>query len=74
MTLHANLFNTTVFPAMLYASETWATTKEEEQRLVNAQRVMERSILKILLCEHIQSEVIKEQTRVKDVIAEYQKQ
>ena len=30
-TLRTNLFNNTVLLAMLYASETWATMKKEEQ-------------------------------------------
>ncbi|VDM29517.1 unnamed protein product [Toxocara canis] len=30
-TLRAHLFNITVLPAMLYASEIWTTTKNEER-------------------------------------------
>lgn len=41
-TTRANLFNGTVLPAMLYGSETWATMTREEQRLVTAQRAMQR--------------------------------
>ena len=50
-TLRANLFNNTGLPAMLYTNEIWMTTKKEEDRLVMAQRVMERSMLRILLLE-----------------------
>ena len=64
----AGLFNSSVLPAMLYGSETWATTKREEQRLVTAQRAMERSMLGISLREHIRSEAIRERTGVRDVI------
>ena len=32
--LRINLFNSTIFPVMLYISEIWATTKKEEQKLV----------------------------------------
>uniref|UniRef100_A0A8C9S512 ribonuclease H n=1 Tax=Scleropages formosus TaxID=113540 RepID=A0A8C9S512_SCLFO len=73
-TTRANLFNGTVLPAMLYGSETWATTKREEQRLVSAQRAMERSMLGISLREHIRSETIREKSGVRDVINEYEKQ
>ena len=31
-TLHANVFNSTVLLAMLYASEIWATVMKEEQK------------------------------------------
>ena len=55
-TLSANLFNSTILPVMLYASEMWAATKKEEQ----TQRATERSMLGILLCEYIQTEVIWE--------------
>ncbi|VDM29720.1 unnamed protein product [Toxocara canis] len=48
-TLRAHLFNSTVLPAMLYASETWATTKNEERRLTTAQMAMERCMLGISL-------------------------
>ena len=38
--LRAYLFNTTVLPALTYASETWALRKQEE----NAVSVIERAI------------------------------
>ena len=66
-----HLFNGTVLPAMLYASETWATTKREEQRLLTSQRAMERSMLGISLRDHIRNEEIRRRSGVKDVIAEY---
>ena len=67
----AGLFNATVLPAMLYACETWATTKREEQRLTTAQRAMERAMLGLSLRDHIRNEEVRERTGVKDVIAEY---
>ncbi len=72
--LRAHLFNTTVLPAMLYASETWATTKREEQQLVTAQRAMERCMLHISLREHIRCEEIRRRSGFRDVITEYKKQ
>ncbi|EYC01784.1 hypothetical protein Y032_0104g3601 [Ancylostoma ceylanicum] len=43
--LHAHLFNTTVLPALTYASETWALHKQDE----NAVSVIERSIERVML-------------------------
>ncbi|KHN78309.1 Putative uncharacterized transposon-derived protein F52C9.6 [Toxocara canis] len=73
-TLRAHLFNSTVLPVMLYASEMWATTKNEERRLTTAQRAMERCMLGISLRQHIRCEEIRRRTGVRDVIAEYRKQ
>ncbi len=73
-TLRAHLFNSTVLPAMLYASETWATTKREEQRLITAQRAMERCMLGVSLRDHIRCEEIRRRSGIKDVIAEQKKQ
>ncbi|KAK6756216.1 hypothetical protein RB195_014549 [Necator americanus] len=43
--LRAHLFNTTVLPALIYASETWAFRKQEE----NAVSVIERAIERVML-------------------------
>ncbi|KAK6758313.1 hypothetical protein RB195_015868 [Necator americanus] len=43
--LHSHLFNTTVLPALTYASETWAFRKQEE----NAVSVIERAIERLML-------------------------
>ncbi|KAK6767035.1 hypothetical protein RB195_026540 [Necator americanus] len=43
--LPAHLFNTTVLPALIYASETWAIRKQEE----NAVSVIERAIERVML-------------------------
>ena len=40
MTIRANVCNFTVLTAMLYVTEMWATTKNEEQRLLMAQWVI----------------------------------
>ena len=61
-------------PGKLYANEIRVTRKKEEQWLVTIQRAIERSMLEILLREHIQIEVIQKWSRVKDMITEYQKQ
>ncbi|KAK6762585.1 hypothetical protein RB195_023346 [Necator americanus] len=43
--LRAHLFNTTVLPALTYASETWAFRKQEE----NAVSVIERAVERVML-------------------------
>ncbi|KAK6736843.1 hypothetical protein RB195_019500 [Necator americanus] len=43
--LRSHLFNTTVLPALTYASETWAFRKQEE----NAVSVIERAIERVML-------------------------
>ncbi|KAK6761883.1 hypothetical protein RB195_022829 [Necator americanus] len=43
--LRAHLFNTTVLPALTYASETWAFRKQEQ----NAVNVIERAIERVIL-------------------------
>ena len=53
--LRANLFNSAVLPAMLYAGEMCATTKKEDQRLDATQRAMERLVQRISLHVHIWS-------------------
>ena len=47
----ANLFNSMVFPVVLYARKIWSTTNKEEQQLVT----MERSMQGILLHKHCNS-------------------
>uniref|UniRef100_A0A914YME0 Reverse transcriptase domain-containing protein n=1 Tax=Panagrolaimus superbus TaxID=310955 RepID=A0A914YME0_9BILA len=44
-------FHQCVLPAMLYASETWALTKAEENRFAVAQRRMERRMLNVRLID-----------------------
>ncbi|CAM4699458.1 unnamed protein product [Lepidochelys kempii] len=65
-----NIFNSTVLPAMLYGSETWAPTKREEQRLSEAERATERAMLGISLLDCIPKEMIRERSGVKDIVME----
>ncbi|KAG6926010.1 hypothetical protein G0U57_012991, partial [Chelydra serpentina] len=55
-TTRANLFNSTVLPAMIYGNETWSLIKIEEHQLSVTQRVMERTLLCISLRNHIPNE------------------
>ncbi|CAM5076218.1 unnamed protein product [Natator depressus] len=69
-TTQTNIFDSTVLPAMLSGSETWALTKREEQRLSVAERAMERAILGISLLDRIPNEMIRECSGVKDIVME----
>ena len=45
--LKRKVFNQCVLPAMMYGSETWAVTKNMEQKLKSTQHSMERTMLGI---------------------------
>ncbi|KAK6762343.1 hypothetical protein RB195_023164 [Necator americanus] len=45
--LRAHLFNTTVLPALTYASETWAFRKQEENAVSVIERAVERVMLRV---------------------------
>ncbi|KAG6932138.1 hypothetical protein G0U57_000268, partial [Chelydra serpentina] len=66
----ANLFNSTVLPAMLYGSETWSLTKIEEHQLSVTQRAMECTLWGISLRDHIPNKTIRQQSGVLDVVVE----
>ena len=53
---------------MTYGAETWATTKEMEQKLTTTQRAMERRMLNLSLRDKIRHTFIRKKTKVKDVI------
>ncbi|EYC38674.1 hypothetical protein Y032_0702g1657 [Ancylostoma ceylanicum] len=68
--LRAHLFNTTVLPALTYASETWALRKQDE----NAVSVIERSIERVMLGmtrltqvrARIRSSTLRQQSKIRD--------
>ncbi|CAM4651932.1 unnamed protein product [Lepidochelys kempii] len=66
----ASLFNSTVLPAMLYSSKTWALTKTGEQQLSVTERAMERRILGISIRDRVLNEAIRQQSGVQDVVVE----
>lgn len=55
----ASIFNSTIPPAMLYGSETWSLTKDEESKLEFTERTVERTVPEISFEEHITSEEIR---------------
>lgn len=63
-----HIYNTHVLPAMLYAAETWTTTKRDEESLLTTQRAMERKMLNIRLNDQIPNTEIRRRTGVEDVV------
>ncbi|KAK6762597.1 hypothetical protein RB195_023355 [Necator americanus] len=71
--LGAHLFNTTVLPALTYASETWAFRKQEE----NAVSVIERAIERVMLGvsrftqvrDGIRSSLLRQRSKIRDAAA-----
>jgi len=68
--LKRKIMDTVILPSLTYGSETWALTKHQKGKLAAAQRSMERSILNVTLKDKIRNDVIRERTKVKDVITE----
>ncbi|VDM39202.1 unnamed protein product [Toxocara canis] len=52
----AELFNSTVLPALLYECETWNTTLDEENIVETTQRIMERRMVGVSRLQHIANE------------------
>ena len=70
MNIRVSIFNSTVLPAMLYACETWATTKSDEEKFAVTERAMERRICGVTLRDKISNEALRQRTGVRDVIDE----
>ncbi|EYC23341.1 hypothetical protein Y032_0015g2602 [Ancylostoma ceylanicum] len=60
--IRAHLFNTTVLPALTYASETWALRKQDE----NAASVIERSIRLTQVRAEMRSSTLRPQSKIRD--------
>ena len=64
----AKVFNTHVLPAMTYASETWCTTKKDEESLLVTQRAMERKMVGTRLRDRMSNVTLREKSGVDDII------
>lgn len=64
--IRAQLFNSTVLPALNYGSETWTMRESEKQKLTATQRAMERRIIGVRIVDKIRSNEIRKKTLFKD--------
>ncbi|KAK6764682.1 hypothetical protein RB195_024853 [Necator americanus] len=71
--LRAHLFNTTVLPALTYASETWAFRKQEENAVSVIERAIERVMLGVCrftqLRDGIRSSLLHHRSKIRDAAA-----
>ncbi|MGH0178353.1 UNVERIFIED_CONTAM: hypothetical protein FKN15_077393 [Acipenser sinensis] len=68
MTRHAELFNSTVLPAMLYGAETWSLTVVDRLKLAFTERAIERRMVGIKRTDRISNEQMRQMTKVKDAV------
>ncbi|KAK6752321.1 hypothetical protein RB195_003627 [Necator americanus] len=71
--LRAHLFNTTVLPALTYASETWAFRKQEENVVSIIERAIERVMLGVSrftqVRDGIRSPLLRQRSKIRDAAA-----
>ncbi|KAK6761914.1 hypothetical protein RB195_022851 [Necator americanus] len=71
--LRAHLFNTTVLPALTYASETWAFRKQEENAVSVIERAIERAMLGVSrftqVRDGIRSSLLRQRSKIRDAAA-----
>ena len=70
--LRAHLFDSTVLPALTYASETWSLRKQDEKSLSVTQRAVERAMLGITritqVREGIRSSELRLRSKIRDAV------
>lgn len=69
-TRRAQLFNSTVLPALLYGCQTWTLTNKQADRLRTTQRAMERRVLGVTMWDCRRNEDIRAETRFRDPVQE----
>ncbi|KAK6760726.1 hypothetical protein RB195_021976 [Necator americanus] len=71
--LRAHLFNTTVLPALTYASESWAFRKQEENAVSVIERAIERVMLGVFrftqVRDGIRSPLLRQRSKIGDAAA-----
>lgn len=67
-------FNTCILPCLTYGCETWALNKIHRNKLQNCQRSMERSILSIRKIDKINCNIIREKTKLTDILIKIDQQ
>ena len=70
MRLRAHLFDSTVLPALTFASETWTLRKQDERTLNVRQRAVERAMLGVSritqVRERIRSSELRQRSKIRD--------
>ncbi|KAE9419366.1 hypothetical protein Angca_002424, partial [Angiostrongylus cantonensis] len=70
--LCAHLFDSTVLPAVTYASDTWSLRKQDERSLSVIERAVERTILGVSrftqLRDGIRSSDLRQRSKIKDAV------
>ena len=68
MGLKRKVFNQCVLPAMTYGCQAWSLTKAVVKKLETSQRAKERKMLHIKLKNRIRNTIIRQRTRVRDIV------
>ncbi|KAE9421638.1 hypothetical protein Angca_006367, partial [Angiostrongylus cantonensis] len=70
--LRAHLFDSTVLPALTYASETWSLRKQDERSLSVIERAAERTMLGVSrftqVRDGIRSSDLRQRSKIKDAV------
>ncbi|KAE9417683.1 hypothetical protein Angca_004284, partial [Angiostrongylus cantonensis] len=70
--LRAHLFDSTVLPALTYASETWSLREQDERSLSVIERAVERTILDVSrftqVRDGIRSSDLRQRSKIKDAV------
>ncbi|KAE9414669.1 hypothetical protein Angca_006770, partial [Angiostrongylus cantonensis] len=70
--LRAHLFDSTVLPALTYASETWSLRRQNERSLSVNERAIERTMLGLSrftqIRDGIRSSDLRQRSKIKDVV------
>ncbi|KAE9415004.1 hypothetical protein Angca_009897, partial [Angiostrongylus cantonensis] len=70
--LHAHLFDSTVLPALTYASETWSLRKQDERSLSVIERAVERTMIGVYRFTQVRDGIrisdLRLQSKIKDAV------
>ncbi|KAE9419587.1 hypothetical protein Angca_007438, partial [Angiostrongylus cantonensis] len=70
--LHAPIFDSTVLPALTYASETWPLRKQDERSLNVIERAVERTMLGVSRFTQVRDRIrrsdLRQRSKIKDVV------
>ncbi|KAE9416747.1 hypothetical protein Angca_008394, partial [Angiostrongylus cantonensis] len=70
--LRAHPFDSTVLPALTYASETWSLRKQDERSLSVIERAVQRTMLGVSRFTHvrdgIRSSDLRQRSKIKDIL------